>query len=136
MVMPGRRLAASVVTIVCTVILLTVATACSSSTTTSGNGSPPTSAAATSAAATSTAVAKAKAQLDTCIKQTGVTALLQSAGRTQFVNCMKSLVPPAKQEQFKTCLTNAVKSDKLWTSAGRSKFTNESLVNCVNAAAA
>ena len=128
--MPGRRLAASVVTIACTVILLAVATACSSSTTTSGNASP-----ATSAAATSTAVAKAKAQLDTCIKQTGATALLQSSGRTQFVNCMKSLVSPAKQEQFKTCLTNAVKSDQLWTSAGRSKFTNESLPNCVNAAA-
>jgi hypothetical protein len=48
---------------------------------------------------------------------------------------MKGLVPPAKQEQFKSCLTSAVKSDKLWTSAGRSKFTNESLPNCVNAAA-
>ena len=132
--MPGRRLAASVVTITCTVILLAIATACSSSTTSGGTTSA-TGSSAVSAIATSTAVAKAKAQLDTCIKQTGATALLQSSGRTQFVNCMKSLVPPAKQEQFKTCLTNAVKSDKLWTSAGRSKFTNESLPNCVNAAA-
>jgi hypothetical protein len=130
MVMPGRRLAAAIVTIAFTVILPTLATACSSSTSSGTGSNSPT------ATVTSTAVAKAKAQLDTCIKQTGATSLLQSSGRTQFVNCMKSLVPPAKQQQFKSCITSAVESDKLWTSAGRSKFANESLPNCVNAAAA
>jgi hypothetical protein len=73
--------------------------------------------------------------VNTCINQTGATALLQASGRTKFVDCMKGLVPPAKQQQFKNCIVSAVESDKLWTSAGRSKFTNESLPNCVDAAA-
>ena len=88
-----------------------------------------------SAIATSTAAAKAKEQLNTCINNVGATALLSSSGRTQFADCMKSLGPPAKQAQFKDCVISAAKSDQLWTSAGRSKFTNESLPNCVNAAA-
>jgi len=85
--------------------------------------------------ATSSAVAKAKAQVDTCVQKAGATSLLTSSGRTEFVDCMKSLVPPAKQEQFKNCITTAATHDQLWTSAGRQKFTNESLPNCVDAAA-
>jgi curli biogenesis system outer membrane secretion channel CsgG len=88
-----------------------------------------------SSLATSSAVAKAKDQVNVCVQKTGATALLSSSGRTGFVNCMKALVPPGKQEEFKNCLTSAATSDRLWTSDGRAKFTNESLPNCVNAAA-
>jgi hypothetical protein len=82
----------------------------------------------------SSAVAKAKSQLNVCLQKTGTTALLSSSGRTEFIDCMKTLVPPASQEAFKTCMTTAVTSDKLWTSDGRTKFVNESLPNCMNAA--
>lgn len=88
-----------------------------------------------SALATSSAVAKAKAQVDTCVRKTGATALLSSSGRSEFIDCMKTLVSPAKQEQFKNCITSAAQHDQLWTSSGRSKFTSESLPNCIDAAA-
>jgi hypothetical protein len=45
------------------------------------------------------------------------------------------MVAPAKQQAFKNCITSAATSDKLWTAAGRTKFTTQSLENCVNAAA-
>jgi hypothetical protein len=90
---------------------------------------------AASGFATSSAVAKAKGQVNSCIAKTGATKLLTTSGRTEFVNCMKSMVPPAKQEAFKSCITSAAESDKLWTSAGRAKFTNVSLPSCVDAAA-
>jgi len=82
----------------------------------------------------SSAVAQAKSQLNVCLQKTGTTALLSSSGRSDFINCMEALVPPAEQEAFKTCMTSAVTSDKIWTSDGRTKFVNESLPNCMNAA--
>ena len=88
-----------------------------------------------SAIATSTASAKAKEQLNTCMNKVGATGLLSSSGRSQFSDCMKSLVPPAKQAQFKNCIISAAEGDQLWTSSGRSKFTDQSLPNCMNAAA-
>lgn len=88
-----------------------------------------------SALATSSAVAKAKDQATACFQKTGTTGLLTSSGRTELINCLKGLVPPAKQEAFKNCVTSAARSDQVWTSDGRAKFMNESLPNCVNAAA-
>lgn len=90
---------------------------------------------AASGLATSKAVTAAKNQVTTCVRKTGPTKLLQASGRSQFVTCMEGLVPPAKQAQFKTCITNAFESDRLWTTGGRSKFTNQSLPSCLNAAA-
>ena len=105
-------------------------TACSSSSSSSDGA-----AASTTPIASSSAVAKAKEQVTACVQKTGTSALLTSSGRTEFVNCLKSLVPPAKQQAFKDCVTSAAVNDQLWTSAGRSKFTNESLQTCLNAAA-
>jgi curli biogenesis system outer membrane secretion channel CsgG len=127
--MSEKHCSASVV-IAVMAALLTFAVAGCSSTTSSGT----TGGSAASALATSSAVAKAKDQVNVCVQKTGATALLSSSGRNDFVNCMKSLVPPGKQEAFKNCISSAATSDQLWTSAGRAKFTNESLPNCVNAA--
>jgi hypothetical protein len=124
------RYAASAVVIAVIAALPAFTVAGCSTNSSSTNGSS-----VASSLATSTAVAKAQDQVSVCVQRTGATALLSSSGRTEFINCMKSLVPPGKQQAFKTCLTGAVKSDKLWTSEGRTKFTNESLPNCVNAAA-
>jgi hypothetical protein len=118
--------AASIVALAVIAALLTFVAAGCTHTATSG---------AASGFATSSAVAKAKSQVNSCIAKTGATKLLSTSGRTEFVNCMKSMVPPAKQEAFKSCVTSAAESDKLWTSAGRAKFTNVSLPNCVDAAA-
>lgn len=85
--------------------------------------------------ATTSAVAKAKDQVTSCIHKTGTAALLSSSGRSELGNCIKSVVPPAKQEAFKNCITSAAGSDKLWTSDGRSKFMNTSLPNCLNSVA-
>jgi hypothetical protein len=123
--MLGKHHAGSVVAIAVIAAPLTFAVASCSN---GGTG-------AASAIATSSAVDKAKDQVDVCVQKAGATALLTSSGRSDFVDCMKSLVSPAKQEQFKNCITSAATSDKLWTSEGRTKFTNESLPNCVNAAA-
>jgi hypothetical protein len=121
--------AAAAVIAVIAALLTFAAVGCSSTTGTGTTGSS-----VASSLATSSAVAKAKDQVNVCVQKTGATALLSSSGRTDFINCMKALVPPGKQEQFKNCLTSAATSDKLWTSQGRAKFTNESLPNCVNAA--
>jgi hypothetical protein len=83
----------------------------------------------------SSAVAKAQAQVTACIQKTGTIALLTSSGRSELVNCIKGLVPPAKQQAFQDCLTNAAVNDKLWTSAGRTTFRDTSLPNCLNAVA-
>lgn len=84
--------------------------------------------------ATSSAVAKAKDEATACLSKTGVTGLLSSSGRSELGNCLKSIVPPARQEAFKNCVTSAATSDKIWTSDGRSKFMNTSLPNCLNTA--
>lgn len=70
--------------------------------------------------------------MDACISKVGATSLLQSSGRSAFVNCMQNLVPPAKQEAFKNCISSAAVSDKLWTSEGRTTFIQTSVPNCVN----
>ena len=123
--MPGRHPAAAVVCNAVIAAALAAVAACGGS----GGGQG-----AASAIATSTAAEKAKAQLDTCIGKTGVTALVRSSGRAEFASCMESLVPPAKQEQFRNCITSAVASDRLWTSPGRTKFANQSLPDCLNQA--
>jgi hypothetical protein len=110
------------------VAAITAVAGCSSSTTTNpGNGSG-----TTTPIASSTAVAKAKEQATACITKTGVSRLLSSSGRTELVNCLKAIVPPDEQEAFKNCLTSAATRDQVWTSDGRTKFTNESVPNCVN----
>jgi hypothetical protein len=105
---------------------------CGCSSTSSGASSVASQA---SSPATSSAVAKAKDQATACIQKTGTSALLTSSGRSELINCLKSIVPPAKQEAFKSCITSAATSDKLWTSDGRAKFMNTSLPNCVNSVA-
>jgi hypothetical protein len=103
----------------------------SSSSSTSSNGG---AASASTPIASSSAVAKAKTEATACLQKTGVTALLTSSGRSDLVNCLKGIVPPAEQEAFKNCLTSAAVSDQIWTSGGRSKFINTSLANCLNTA--
>jgi len=124
--MSGKHPAAFVVTITAVAALLALAVAACGTTGAGGAGS---------AIATSSAVEKAKTQLDTCFKETGASALLSSAGRSKFTQCMGTLVSPANREQFKNCITTAVTSDKLWTSEGRAKFTDQSLPHCIDAAA-
>jgi hypothetical protein len=53
-------------------------------------------------------------------------------GRSALVNCVKNVVPPQKRQAFKDCITSAATSDQIWTSAGRSKFMDTSLPNCLN----
>lgn len=105
-------------------------TSCSSST--SSGSVTPAAASHVSALATSSAVAKAKQEATACVQKTGTGALLSSAGRTQLVNCLKGLVPADKLTAFKSCVTTAAKNDKLWTKAGRTKFTDTSVPNCVD----
>jgi len=88
-----------------------------------------------SALATSSAVAKAKQQATACVQKTGTSGLLTSSGRTELVNCLRSLVPADKVTAFKNCLTSAAAGDKIWTSEGRSKFTQTSVPNCVDSVA-
>ena len=85
-----------------------------------------------SALATSSAVAKAKDEATACLQKTGTSGLLSSSGRTELVNCLKGLVPADEVTAFKNCLTSAATSDQVWTSAGRTKFTQTSVPNCVN----
>jgi curli biogenesis system outer membrane secretion channel CsgG len=129
--MSGKHRAAAVAVIAVLAALLTFAVAgCSSSSSSSASG-------AASATATSSAVAKAKDQVNVCVtKVGGVTELVNSSKRTDFINCMQSLVPADKVDAFKSCITSAAISDQIWTSDGRTKFTNDSLPNCVNAATA
>jgi hypothetical protein len=125
--MSGKSYATGAVAVIAALLTFAVAGCSKTSTTTTG-------ASAVSAIATSSAVAKAKTEVSACFQKTGATALLSSSGRTEFVNCLQNVVPPAQRDAFKTCVTTALKSDKIWTSEGRTKFTNESLPNCVNAA--
>jgi hypothetical protein len=123
--MSGKHYAASAVAAAVIAAPLTFAVAACSS---SGSS-------VASSLATTSAVAKAKNQVTTCVSKTGATALLSSSGRTDFINCMEALVPPAQRAAFKTCITSAVTGDKIWTSAGRETFINQSLPNCMNASA-
>lgn len=75
-------------------------------------------------------------QLNTCISRVGATNLLSSTGRSRFTSCMETLVPGAKRQQFRNCIASAVEKDELWTTAGRTKFRDQSLPSCLNAATA
>jgi len=117
-------------------LVIIVATGCSSSSSTTTSTSTP-NGGATSAStpiASSSAVAKAKSEATACLQKTGVTGLLSSSGRSELVNCLATIVPPAERQAFKSCLTSAAVSDKVWTSDGRSTFVNTSVPNCVNTA--
>ena len=118
-------------------LVIIVATGCSSnsSSTTTSTSTP--NGGATSAStpiASSSAVAKAKSEATACLQKTGVSGLLSSSGRSELVNCLATIVPPAERQAFKSCLTSAAVSDKVWTSDGRSTFVNTSVPNCVNTA--
>ena len=108
------------------------ATSCSSTSSSSVGAAPASHA---SPRVTSSAVAKAKQEATACVQKTGTGALLSSQGRTEVVNCLKGLVPADKLTAFKTCVTTAAKNDQLWTKAGRTKFTDTSVPNCVNSVA-
>ena len=113
-----------------------VVTGCSSSS--SGSSSSPNggSTSASRPIASSSAVANAKQEATACLQKTGTSGLLTSSGRSELVNCLKNIVPPVDQQAFKSCIASAAVSDKVWTSDGRSKFTNTSVPNCVNTATA
>lgn len=121
-----------VLTVVAALMVAAIAAAlvagCSSSTTTSPGGGSGT----TTPTGSSSAAAKAKEQATACISKTGVSGLVSSSGRTELVNCLKAIVPPAEQQAFKECVTSAAVNDKVWTSDGRTKFTDTSVPNCVN----
>jgi hypothetical protein len=112
---------------------IAVVTACSS--TSSSSSSPGGGAASNTPVASTSAVAKAKADATACIQKTGTSGLLSSSGRSELANCLKNLVPPAEQQAFINCVTSAAVSDKVWTSDGRTKFTDTSVPNCLNTAA-
>jgi hypothetical protein len=110
---------------------------CSSSSSSSTTSSTSPTGGTTSAStpiASSSAVAKAKTEATACLQKTGVTGLLSSSGRSDLVNCLAAIVPPAERQAFKGCLSSAAVSDKVWTSHGRSTFINTSVPNCVNTA--
>jgi hypothetical protein len=125
--MSGKHYVAAVMAAVA--VLICAVAGCSS--TSSGASSVASQA---SSLATSSAVAKAKNEATACLQKTGTSGLLTSSGRSQLIDCLKSIVPPAQQEAFKNCITSAATSDKIWTSDGRSKFMDTSLPNGVNAA--
>jgi high affinity sulfate transporter 1 len=127
-VMTGKR---HVMTVVAALAAIAV-TSCSS---TSSGSAGAVAASHASALATSSAAAKVKQQATACVQKTGTGALLSSAGRTELVNCLKGLVPADKLTAFKTCVISAAKNDKLYTKAGRTKFTDTSVPNCVNSVA-
>lgn len=105
---------------------------CSSSTTSSpGNGSGNGTGTSTPTASSST-VAKAKEQATACISKTGVNKLLSSSGRSELINCLAAIVPAAERDAFKSCISGAAVTDEVWTSEGRTKFTDTSVPNCVN----
>jgi hypothetical protein len=110
---------------VCTALAVAAIVGCSSTTTSPGSGT-------TTPIPSSSAVATAKEQATACITKTGVTGLVSSSGRTELVNCLKAIVPPDKQEAFKNCVTSAATNDRIWTSEGRTKFTDTSLPACLN----
>ncbi len=112
---------------------IVVVAGCSSSS--SGSASAGGTSSAATPIASSSAVAKAKEQVTACVQKTGTSGLLTSSGRSELINCLKSLVPPDKQEALKNCITSASVNDKIWTSDGRTQFTNTSLPNCLNAVA-
>ena len=111
-------------------LALIAAAGCSSS----SSSSPTAGAASQRPIASSSAVAKAKQEATACIQKTGTSGLLTSSGRTELANCLEGLVPPAERQAFKNCITSAAVDDKVWTSDGRSKFTNTSVPNCLNSA--
>lgn len=84
--------------------------------------------------ASSAAVARVKDEATACIQKTGTSALFTSTGRTEFVNCLQNIVPPAERQAFKDCVTSAAVNDKIWTSDGRSKFTDMSMPDCLDTA--
>jgi hypothetical protein len=118
-----------VLTVIATLTLITV-TACTSSSSSSPSGG----ATSHTPIASSSATAKAKEQATACIQKTGTSGLLTSSGRSELADCLKNLVPPVDQQAFISCVTSAAVSDKVWTSDGRTKFTNTSVQNCVNTA--
>jgi energy-coupling factor transporter ATP-binding protein EcfA2 len=105
---------------------------CSSS---SSSSAPNAGTATRTPVASSSAIANAKAEATACIQKTGTSGLITSSGRTELANCLKGVVPPAEQQAFKTCITSAAVNDKVWTSDGRSKFTNTSVPGCLDTAA-
>ena len=129
--MSGKR---HVLTALATLSIIAVAGCSSSSSTTSSTSPTGGTASASTPIASSSAVAKAKDEATACLQKTGVTALLSSSGRSDLVNCLKNIVPPAEQQAFKNCLTSAAVSDQVWTHGGRSKFINTSVPDCLNTA--
>jgi hypothetical protein len=133
--MYGKQSVAAVVAVLGILAVAGCSTSSSSSSSTSG---PPAggSVSASTPIASSSAVAKARQQATACLQQTGTARLLSSAGRSQLVTCLENIVTPAEREAFKNCMASAGVSDKVWTKAGREKFTSTSLEACLNNAAA
>jgi hypothetical protein len=121
------------VLLVIAVLAVTVSAGCSHSSQPASVGSQ------VKAVASSTAIAQAKAkfesQINSCVDQVGLTRLVTKKGRTTLIDCLEAIVPKAKRTQFENCLSTAVKTDKIWTKAGRQRFESTDGPACVDAAA-
>lgn len=88
--------------------------------------------------ASSSAVGKAKEQAAKCIDKIGSTGLAGSAGRTELADCIENLesldggISSDEDDAFEHCLIAAAAADKVWTSEGRTKFTDTSVPDCLN----
>jgi len=109
-------------------ISLAAIAGCSSNTTTSPN----TESGTRTPVATSSGSATVKEEATACVDKTGVSQLITSSGRSQVIDCLKGIVPPAEQQAFTNCVSSAAINDRIWTSEGRTKFTGTSVPNCVN----
>jgi hypothetical protein len=87
-----------------------------------------------SAAGAARAQEKAKAEVTHCVNKAGATGMLSSSGRAIVIDCVKSLVPPDKQQALTTCLSHAAAHDKVYTASGRAAFESKDAPACLNAA--
>jgi hypothetical protein len=79
----------------------------------------------TTSAQQQVALQAAQAKVASCIPQG---SLLSKEGRQKILDCV---APPAQQQALKQCVANAAAKANLATKAGRAKFRNEDLPNCV-----
>jgi hypothetical protein len=88
--------------------------------------------------ASSSAVDKAKEQAVKCIDKIGSSGLVSSAGRTELADCLENFerldddISSDEDDAFEHCLIVAAANDKVWTSEGRTRFTNTSVPDCLN----
>jgi len=88
--------------------------------------------------APSTAVDRAKQHAAECIDKIGSSQLVSSSAWRELADCLEISerldddISPGDDDAFEHCLIAAASIDKVWTSEGRTKFTNTSVPNCLN----